>query len=263
MLIFRNKKKSPTFKKIENQYKNFEELTAGLRKAGLESSNLIIGVDFTKSNEWSGSKTFGPMSMHSLLPNRLNPYQSVMQVVAKSLEPFDEDKQIPVFGFGDVTTTDKRVFPFYPNRPCNGLNEILQRYGEIVPHIQLSGPTSFAPIIYEAINIVRETRSYHILVIIADGQVTDEAATRRAIVEASEYPLSIITVGVGDGPWDRMEEFDDDLPQRKFDNFQFVNYHQILTRYDNDPLAFATAALMEIPEQYQAIQRLGLLQQSK
>jgi hypothetical protein len=32
--------------------------------------------------------------MHSLLPNRLNPYQSVMQVVAKSLEPFDEDKQV-------------------------------------------------------------------------------------------------------------------------------------------------------------------------
>lgn len=57
----------------------------------------------------------------------------------------------------------------------------------------------------------------------------------------------------------QMEEFDDGLPKRRFDNFQFCNFHEVLTKYDGDDVAFAVMALQEIPEQFEAIRKLKLL----
>ena len=76
--------------------------------------------------------------------------------------------------------------------------------------------------------IIRTTRQifgiyflqFHILLILADGQMEEAEATLSALVDASQYPLSIVMVGVGDGPWGLMEDCDDLLPARKFDNFQ-------------------------------------------
>lgn len=105
------------------------------------------------------------------------------------LEPFDDDNLIPAFGFGDSSTGGDRCFPFTQGRSCHGFVEVLKRYNEITPSLRLAGPTNFAPVIKETIQTVKREKGYHILVIIADGQVTNEEATRNAIVEASNYPI--------------------------------------------------------------------------
>ncbi|KAH6555677.1 hypothetical protein KP509_1Z236700 [Ceratopteris richardii] len=39
---------------IPDKFNNIYEVKNALNNAGLESANSIIGIDFTKSNEWTG-----------------------------------------------------------------------------------------------------------------------------------------------------------------------------------------------------------------
>eukprot|EP01006_Ploeotia_vitrea_P008561 TRINITY_DN20562_c0_g1_i2.p1 TRINITY_DN20562_c0_g1~~TRINITY_DN20562_c0_g1_i2.p1 ORF type:complete len:288 (-),score=26.50 TRINITY_DN20562_c0_g1_i2:84-947(-) len=251
------------FSYFPDKYKTLEELQEDLQNQGLESCNLIIGIDYTASNLNQGRRTFEGFSLHHIDPKEvsLNPYQQVINMLGRTLAPFDEDGLIPAFGFGDISTKDNSVFPFFADRDCNGFQEVLSRYAEITPTRTLSGPTNFAPLIYKACQLLSQhgRNEYHILVIIADGQVTNERETVDAIVYASNFSLSILCVGVGDGPWRTMEEFDDNLPRRKFDNFQFVDFHQVCRHARNLETSFAHAALMEVPQQYNAIKKLGLI----
>ncbi|CAG7896167.1 hypothetical protein BRARA_B03874 [Brassica rapa] len=261
-------KRNPQPSYIADHFNSLDQVITSLREAGLESSNLILGIDFTKSNEWTGRYSFNRKSLHAI-GKRQNPYEQAISIIGRTLSPFDEDDLIPCFGFGDATTRDQYVFSFYPdNKSCEGLDKAVKRYREIVPHLKLSGPTSFAPVIDAAIDIVEQNNmQYHVLVIIADGQVTrnpdvppgrlspQEEATINSIMAASHYPLSIVLVGVGDGPWDTMKQFDDNIPHREFDNFQFVNFTEIMSQHKDaakKEAAFALAALMEIPFQYKA-----------
>ena len=83
----------------------------------------------------------------------------VISIIGRTLAPFDDDGLIPVYGFGDLTTQDRRVFPFRQDGYCHGFEDVLDCYTRITPGINMSGPTDFAPLIYEAIKVVKETRA--------------------------------------------------------------------------------------------------------
>ncbi|CAN6586866.1 unnamed protein product [Malus baccata var. baccata] len=163
----------PASEETQSYYNSLIEVTQALEHAGLESSNLIVGIDFTKSNEWTGGRSFNTRSLHHIGDCGPNPYEQAISTIGKILVGFDEDNLIPCFGFGDDYYSTEDVFSFYPDdRLCNGFEEVLTTYREIVPFLQLAGPTSFAPIIQMAMSIVEKSGGqFHVLLIITSGQV--------------------------------------------------------------------------------------------
>ncbi|CAK9181660.1 unnamed protein product [Ilex paraguariensis] len=246
-----------------------------LGKLGLGSPKLIFGVDFTKSNEWTGKYSSAKQSLHAV-GGTPNPYCTTISIIGRTFAFLDKDNLIPCFGFGNATTEDKGVFSFHTDcSPCQGYEGALICYNSIVPHVVLAGPTSYAPVVDAAISVVEKSGGrFHVLVIITDGQVTrsvdasdeelspQEKETINAIVNASLYPLSILVVGVGDGPWEGMNKFIDKIPARRFNNYEFVNFTDIMSKESTPSkkeIAFALAALKGIPNQKNTASELGLL----
>uniref|UniRef100_A0A2P2LX46 Uncharacterized protein MANES_13G021000 n=1 Tax=Rhizophora mucronata TaxID=61149 RepID=A0A2P2LX46_RHIMU len=127
------------YSRIADNYQSLDQVTAALAQSGLESSNLIVGIDFTKSNEWTGTRSFNRQSLHHIGSGQ-NPYEQAISIIGRTLSTFDEDNLIPCFGFGDASTHDQDVFSFYPDeRFCNGFEEVLERYRELIPQLRLAG----------------------------------------------------------------------------------------------------------------------------
>lgn len=91
----------------------------------------------------------------------------------------------------------------------------------------LSGPTYFHEIIHVAKEcakeyVTQEKQKYFILLIITDGRakgyiiliivgvIESIDKTIKEIIESSDYPLSIVIVGVGSADFDSMEKLDAD-----------------------------------------------------
>ncbi|KAH9622447.1 hypothetical protein KSS87_016671 [Heliosperma pusillum] len=191
------KKLERKYSRIADNYRTLDEVTAALAQAGLESSNLIVGIDFTKSNEWTGAKSFNRRSLHTIGAES-NPYEQAISIIGKTLSAFDEDNLIPCYGFGDASTHDQDVFSFYEDdRYCQGFEEVLSRYRELVPQLRLAGPTSFAPVIEMAMTIVEQSGGqYHVLLIIADGQFVNFTQIMSKNIDTSrkqtEFALSAL-----------------------------------------------------------------------
>lgn len=250
------------FRQVREAYRSFPELIQALRESGMEASQIILAFDFSKSNEWSGEKTYR-RSLHDITQE--TPYEKVCRLLIPVITSFDSDSIIPAIRFGCNVSKDQTVCSLNPHSKspeCQGFADVLHNYREAVRTVKLSGPTSLSPVIRYAINIVNHSHEYHILIILTDGDPISSVVDADTIADASNYPLSIVTVGLGDGPFKVLQSFDTQYYSRRFDNFHFINFTELevkFAKHDRPDLMLATELFSEVPRQYQMIRKLGLL----
>ena len=132
-----------------------------------------------------------------------NQYLNSIQSVGAILEFYDHDGMIPVFGFGAIPSfipylSDKTSFCFpltgsFDQPEVKGIAGVAEIYRKTLP--------KFAPLMNEfkkhILNSI-DTKAYHVLQLLTDGEIHDLDETREIIVELSTLPCSIIIIGVGD-----------------------------------------------------------------
>jgi len=223
--------------------------------------NLIVAVDFTGSNGDPRDKD----SLH-YCGSSPNQYERAMRTVGNILLSYDHDKKVPLYGFGTSSTVkgqDRHCFALNgnPEDPeVYGVEGMIDTYRKAVVFYDLGGPTYCSPVIEQTIRIAEANLGtpgsrYFVLLILTDGAITDMKETISAITyAANNLPISIVIVGVGEGPFSSMVELDGDngffYDSKKHvfavrDIVQFVPFLE----FENSPEALARETLAEIPSQ--------------
>nr|XP_043617827.1 protein BONZAI 3-like isoform X2 [Erigeron canadensis] len=183
--------------------------------------NFMVAVDFTASN----GDPRNPDSLHYIdHSGRLNAYQQAIMEVGEVIQVYDYDKRFPAWGFGGkfLNNTVSHCFNLNGNAGNSEVERvqgIMAAYGAALHSVSLHGPTLFGPVINQAAEIAAQSLSsnsskYFVLLIITDGVLTDLQETKDALVRASDLPLSILIVGVGNADFKQMEILDADNGQR-------------------------------------------------
>jgi len=146
-----------------------------------------------------------------------------MYSVGKVLETYANKKRFMGYGFGGIPKfmnkkEPSNCFPLTGKHEApeiKGLSNLLQQYRDSLDGIELYGPTLFDEVIYKVIEFTEKVQGlyYHVLLILTDGGIHDLRKTIDAVSRASEKPISIIIVGIGDGDDDHfrnMETLDAD-----------------------------------------------------
>jgi len=211
---------------------------------------LCVAIDFTGSN--GDPRERG--TLHYINPNEKNDYEKAITAVGGVLANYDTDGKVPVRGFGAKFDGQiNHLFQCGETPEVDGVSGIIDAYhNTFKSRLVMSKPTVVTQVIDTAASFARKEQEdarkegkmkYSVLLILTDGKVSDMKATIASLRAASDSPLSIVVVGVGNADFSAMRYLDDKGSETDILKFVEFNTHK------HDATSLTEAALNEIPDQ--------------
>ena len=249
--------------KIVCRKKNFHSLLDYLER-DLHLATTIF-IDFSES---------GGANCHHVVKNE-SIFEYLMRSFLDVLEPYNEDQFFHIYGYGFKLKEPKKkeydpyMFPLSqkPDYPSISIKEISKLYNDFLKAINFDKAKTNIDLIIKKFNgTIKEDienydiRDYNILLIFANNDITDEKEFVKNAIFTSTLPISIIVVGLGKGPYTKIENIEQNFlnlvddegnkPQRKCIKFISFNKQQ------KNVQSTVKNSLIDIPEEM--IEYLGI-----
>ena len=243
--------------------KNFYSLIDYLER-DLHLATTIF-IDFSEKGE---------ANTHHLINNK-SVFENLLENFISILEPYNEDQFFHIYAYG-FTPKEKFKGDYDPNMyplnrkietPSISREDIKKFYDEFVNLISFNKEkTKFNLIVKKFNNIVKEDfdvdyiREYNVLLLFVNSDVSEEKELINELILSTNFPISIIIIGLGKGPFPNLENLEEKFlsftdnegnkPNRK--NFKFVSFNNYSRNYQNT----AKNSLIDIPDEM--IEYLGI-----
>ena len=250
--------------KIVCRRKNFHSLLDYLERDLHLSTTLFI--DFSE---------IGENNTHHKMDNNETIFEKLMNNFTDILVPYNEEPFFHIYGFGfkekEKFKGDYEPYMFPINKkigsPSIKINEIKKFYDAFINSIDFGKQKTDIDLIVKKFNdIVKEDiddydiNEYNTLLIFSNNDIFDEKAFVKDLIISSSLPMSIVIVGLGKGPFTKLENIEQQFltlrddegnkPERKC--FRFVSFAKNSKNFQRT----AKNSLFDIPEEM--VEYLGI-----
>jgi hypothetical protein len=295
-------KENKNIKKFNNN-KSYYDIVNSIERSGVNKDfNLLVFIDCSKSSNFVNGSTLHNISdnLPNINKNVITNYYILVMQVFKNFINLDYKSDIYLYFFGtekangkenklsivtDKYDIDKKEIINIHTNKVSDINELIDLYiGSMMilkssKEDNFSENSSYIHIIEESINKVKKKNKYTISLIITDDTIQEKKILEniKSIMLSSNYPLSIICIGIDETDMTNLKNIDEltlnnfkqykkELKKlkntNKFDNFHLILLKDIIkTHIISDQLRneLYKNIFMEIAQQYEYIQRPDVL----